>query len=367
MNRYFIEKTDIIPDAKFNGRAKYVMVLGKNMAYRYEQLKIGLNKSSNIEHQRVNFHFTEFDNLAALIDRNSYLLAEVSIPERSNVFKYEASGIYSTDQIELLNIRIISDLPHWADETFCINAVARNGCAYSFCRVRNSKICKLVLKQQPYFIADMEQTEELCITAVRSDGRALRNVKHQTDRICLEAVRRTGIAIGFVNVQTEEICMAAVKQNGDALQLVKWQTHAICLVAVTQIGTALDLVRADLKTYDICIAAVNQHGSALKYVPEHHKTYEMCLTAIRKRGPLEEVPDHHKTYEICLTAVKYFGNELKHVPYKFKTPELCEAAVLCEFGVGLQYVPAELQSDRIIALSIERYPDTVQFIKRKGG
>jgi len=38
----------------------------------------------------------------------------------------------------------------------------------------------------------------------------------------------------FINNQTEKICLEAVKQNGSALQYVKNQTEKICLEAVKQ-------------------------------------------------------------------------------------------------------------------------------------
>ena len=46
-------------------------------------------------------------------------------------------------------------------------------------------------------------------------------LKNQTDEICLEAVKQNGFALQFVKNQTDKICMEAVKQDGYALQYVK--------------------------------------------------------------------------------------------------------------------------------------------------
>ena len=70
--------------------------------------------------------------------------------------------------------------------------------------------------------------------------------------------------MNYINNQTEEVCMAAVKQNGFTLQYVENQTEEICLAAVNQNGLALQLVKN--QTEDICLAAVKQDGWALKYV-----------------------------------------------------------------------------------------------------
>lgn len=64
------------------------------------------------------------------------------------------------------------------------------------------------------------QTNELCMTAVKQNGWALRYVEEQTPEICLEAVKKNGLALKYVEDRTTEICMEAVKQNKDALKYV---------------------------------------------------------------------------------------------------------------------------------------------------
>lgn len=66
-----------------------------------------------------------------------------------------------------------------------------------------------------------EQTEEMCITAVKQNGMALQFVNYQTDEICLKAVRQNGMALKYVKRQTEKICTAAYKQNEDSIIYVK--------------------------------------------------------------------------------------------------------------------------------------------------
>ena len=71
------------------------------------------------------------------------------------------------------------------------------------------------------FIDHDQQTEELCLLAVRQNGMTLRHVKTQTDEICLAAVKQNGFALKYVINQTHEICLAAVKQNGVVIQYIK--------------------------------------------------------------------------------------------------------------------------------------------------
>jgi len=63
--------------------------------------------------------------------------------------------------------------------------------------------------------------EKEYLTTVRRNSNMLQFVKNQTDEICLEAVKQYGWALQFVKKQTDEICLEAVKQNGNALQFVK--------------------------------------------------------------------------------------------------------------------------------------------------
>ena len=61
----------------------------------------------------------------------------------------------------------------------------------------------------------------------KQNGFALKFVKEQTQEICLEAVKQYGLALQYVKEQTFEMCLEAVKQNGNALKYVINQTPLI--------------------------------------------------------------------------------------------------------------------------------------------
>ncbi|CCL32146.1 hypothetical protein BN174_3470002 [Clostridioides difficile E15] len=93
------------------------------------------------------------------------------------------------------------------------------------------------------------QTEELCLIAVREDPVALQFVKSQTEDICIEAVRRNGYVLKDVNNQTYRMCLEAVKNNGRALKYIKWdigfteeQKKIIHLEAIKQSAEVLDII-----------------------------------------------------------------------------------------------------------------------------
>lgn len=124
----------------------------------------------------------------------------------------------------------------------------------------------------------IDQTEELCLFAVRRNGYVLQYVKEQNESICLEAVKQDGYALQYVKEQTESICLEAVKQNGEALAFVKNQTPHICLEAVKQ--DAFVLVLVENQTENICWTAVKQNPQSLKFVK--NQTPEICLEAIKQ-------------------------------------------------------------------------------------
>ena len=68
-----------------------------------------------------------------------------------------------------------------------------------------------------------EQSYELCLTAVRQDGYALKYVQNEfkTYDLCLAAVQQDGMALEFVLVQNKEICLAAVRRDTQALKFVR--------------------------------------------------------------------------------------------------------------------------------------------------
>lgn len=71
-------------------------------------------------------------------------------------------------------------------------------------------------------LADFEnQTEEMCLVAVKQNGLALEFVRNQTEEICTKAVKQNGLALKYVEKQTEAICRAAYNQNQDSVSYIK--------------------------------------------------------------------------------------------------------------------------------------------------
>ena len=64
-------------------------------------------------------------------------------------------------------------------------------------------------------------SEELCMFGVHADWSTFELLEEQTEAICLEAVKQKGELLAYVQNQNLQICLEAVKQNPDALRYVK--------------------------------------------------------------------------------------------------------------------------------------------------
>ena len=78
-----------------------------------------------------------------------------------------------------------------------------------------------------------KQPEYLCIAIVKTSPYNLRMVYpfNQTERVCLEAVKRDGSILKYVSNPTMKVCKAAVKNYPYALKYVNAdkQTYKMCL------------------------------------------------------------------------------------------------------------------------------------------
>lgn len=130
---------------------------------------------------------------------------------------------------------------------------------------------------------------------------------------------------------TEEICLAAIRTRGaDAMDDI--QNPSCCGVSLTP------------EFYRKCVEA---SGDTLQYVPMKFRTREMCLAAVRSDSAaqyaLAYVPHKLRTPDLYLEAVRHDEDALDNVPAKFKTRELCLEAIK-HSGTAMRYVPTAMKT-----------------------
>lgn len=223
---------------------------------------------------RGGLYFCRFANFHKWVNYydSDCLIWRVSLSKKEHIIDYG-------EKLKAHTIYLSDPYPVYSDPELRRIAIENNG---------------LTLKHIPA----EEQTEDLCISAIRHNTNAVVFVADQTPKICRLALSADGILLKHIKEQTEQLCLQAVTQNGLALKYAKFQTAEICLKAVGQNGLALEYVAEQTPT--ICERAVGKNGLALEYVVE--QTPAICEKAVRQNAKaLRFVIE--QTEELCQMAV----------------------------------------------------------------
>lgn len=156
-----------------------------------------------------------------------------------------------------------------------------------------------------------QQTEEICLAAVKRDATALQFVENQTEKVCLAAIDTATFALRMVKNQTEKICSHAVKKNGLALQYVDNQTNEICLEAVKENPDAFEYVKLnymDKEKKNIALIALNS------ILQQPVKNKQILTKIINKFEEDKEIIDFYTKHKLWKDVdFSKFDNELlKH-------------------------------------------------------
>ncbi len=237
------------------------------------------------------------------------------------------------------------------------------------------------VRSNPFAIAYVPQdfhTHELCVTAVGINPDAMSSCKIvPTKEMYLAAAEVAAVAkVPAVPTKTREQCLAAVRKNGDMLEDIPDQFKRdvlICREAVRQNPLALRHVPDAEKDYAVCAIAVFKDGRALQYVPEGLRDILLLEEDIVHARNLNKIiciynwGNHTATHEnaLCLAAVKQCGGNLRHVPRKYKTPDLVVAAI-SQDGDSIQYVDDDLRTDALETLAVRQTGYALRYCKDRG-
>ena len=155
----------------------------------------------------------------------------------------------------------------------------------------------------PYSIRDVRQTEELCMAAVRKDGRVLEFVNSKTRQVCMEAIIQCPWALEFVPVNAPfytEIAELAIRLEPDTIRLVdpSNQTKNMRRAALREPRNIeyVALTDEELERYsselikqdpdlvwmfpDKIIDAINEDGSIIAAIHPSLRTKDVCRAAV---------------------------------------------------------------------------------------
>lgn len=262
-----------------------------------------------------------------------------------------------------LNLQYVKD----QTDEICIKAVRNNIKAIQYVKNKSQDFIITICDFEPNILRYVDQTPELCqrifdisIYVNLPIGMLYQNLQYKTEEMSLKLIKRDCRNILFVDDQTENICINAVQKDGLMLEFVKNQTDKICLEAIKNNVEAFKFVKN--KTLDFCMQAYKLNNEILR-LPDFLKI--VCndinsLTDILKINGLAIQYIQNQTPELCLLAVNNNGLAIQYI--QNKTPELCLLAVKNN-GLAIKFI--ENQTEEICIEAVKHDGTLLKFVKRQ--
>ena len=188
-------------------------------------------------------------------------------------------------------------------------------------------ICLAAIKNNPFAIEYVnELTPTIIETAIQLNGCTLKHVPiHlRTIEVCLKAVKTNPFALRYIENPSEKLCKAAIKRNGYALEYIKNQTKELCLEAVKNQPYAYDFINKQLLTPDFIQEVIQANPIALHRIksPQSERIY---FEAVKSNGEsCFAIPKSLISEKILLEAIKETGKAIKLIETNNQSPNLEE-------------------------------------------
>ena len=151
-----------------------------------------------------------------------------------------------------------------------------------------------------------------------------------------------------------------IMPNCDKLQLWKYKNN-IQFMDEADNNVSLDYIEQNWNILEPICLWLND----LKFIPEKYRTKELCELVIKQNGiALEFIPKELITEELCELAVKQNGWSLDFVPEYLKTKEMCKLAVK-QSGWAIKYVPEEYITKEMCELAVKNDGYALQYVPEK--
>ncbi|MCC0727225.1 DUF4116 domain-containing protein [Clostridioides sp. ZZV14-6045] len=189
----------------------------------------------------------------------------------------------------------------------------------------------------------------------------------------LNELSHDGLKLKEQSFQTNEMCMCAVTKNGLALKDVEVQNPEICIKAVSNNGAVLKHIKWDEcsftneQRYILYLEAVRNFGKALKYININDLKYylsEREINNIYKEAVKENGHSlrfiENQTEELCIEAIRENSDAFKYV--KNRTPKICMEVVKIS-GKKLKHI--KNQTEEICKEAVKQNGLALEFVKEQ--
>jgi len=228
------------------------------------------------------------------------------------------------------------------------------------------EICLEAIKQNEYELLFVkEQTHEICLEAVKRNPSIIRyiNPEKQTEEIALEVVKKAGGFLQYIDSQhqTDKICFAAIENScGWAIEYIANQKPEYCLTALEINDLTFCAIKKEFHTDEIISYAIQKRPSNITYI--ENPSEELLLKAVRLDGDAFYSINAPKNQTICLAAVEQNPKVLLKMKEKYKTLEVCMAAVKKD---GFVLHSIKNQTPEMCRIAVEQNPKFAKYVKDK--
>lgn len=252
-------------------------------------------------------------------------------------------------KVILQNVKAIRFVhPDFKSVDLCLEAVKRWNTALKYVRKDFPK----------------DTMEEIIHTSVKTDGYSIRFVPKQyiTDALLKLALKTDGSVIRYIDNQSEEMCLDAIKILPKAIKYVKEPTYEMCYAAIKKDGNALIDIPQDMYTTVMVRMAIKNAPSIIRILPERFRTEAYYLFAVKCDGlALNYVPEKFRTAEVVEEAIKQNGLSIANLTdpsYQLKMDAIKQT------GLALKYM-SKGQTKELALEAVKQNPDAIQFVRKE--
>jgi hypothetical protein len=197
--------------------------------------------------------------------------------------------------------------------------VSIDGMQLEFVKKQNFDICVTAIKQNINSIKFIKlKSPQLILEIVKVDGLLLKDLIIEVnkddrilyDKICTKAVLQNGLALKYIKSQTFDMCIAAVKNNGKAIKYINLKLSDDIMEYLSEIAikqNPLTLKYIKKQTINLSSMAITSDGLALKYVNDKYKTEEICIAAVMTTSAaINYINDPHMLVSVIVRLLANF-------------------------------------------------------------
>lgn len=189
----------------------------------------------------------------------------------------------------------------------------------------NYNIAKMYINQNGLLLQYViEQTDELCMDAIRNNNLALKYIKNPSLKMCMFALlngNRCNI-IKILCKQDENIIYEILRKKPDEIKSVTNQTKMMATLVLSKNGLLLEFIHNQILDEELCNIAVQNNGLAIRFVPEKFRSEYSNILAV-KQNPESIKYINNRTTELWTVALKNNGLVIKYLDDNdFKTYNL---------------------------------------------